>query len=366
MPITAKEPAFFAVKYPNGNYISFDGTSGIKPVPTKDQGCCFYSLDADTPRLKTLMRDMPLRFTDSGPKLGTKAEEPTAVAKGYSLERIEPVMPCRCGDHAGHTHLKGISEIQYAVKGHEALVGAAFDVVKNLRIQAKLPPDGDDMKALALIDSLWNNGAADVERALKEADYLDKEEYTWFLFEPHFYDPVSGENYRGNTDRTARSMAETYSERAKEIIRGEAEAGSLSAAYNLGLALHYLTDLAQPMHAANYANSLLNWRHSGFEEAAETLVPKILKGMDLDLKNPEWKTYDPGARSRDEVLLNLAKESLAIFKGQKMQHALKASDWKGKWKDGYTKPILDETVSLGLRSTVAYLIAWGREAVGRA
>ena len=47
----------------------------------------------------------------------------------------------------------------------------------------------------------------------------------------------------------------------------------------LGIALHYLTDLTQPMHAANIANiyggrrnPLLDWRHSKYEEYAERLT----------------------------------------------------------------------------------------------
>jgi phospholipase C len=65
----------------------------------------------------------------------------------------------------------------------------------------------------------------------------------------HFYDPDTGVNWLGQNAPTAVSEGSLYYQLAREsCLSGDlGEAG-----YTLGLSLHYLTDLTQPMHAANF------------------------------------------------------------------------------------------------------------------
>lgn len=65
----------------------------------------------------------------------------------------------------------------------------------------------------------------------------------------HFYDPDTGKNYKGETSPTAFTEASSHIERAFDGRLGDK--GS-NACYELGLALHYFTDLTQPMHATNF------------------------------------------------------------------------------------------------------------------
>ena len=80
----------------------------------------------------------------------------------------------------------------------------------------------------------------------------------------HFYDPDSGTNWLGHPDPTAVTCGSRYYDLAREsYLNGDfTEAG-----YYLGLSLHYLTDLTQPMHAANFT-WLDSW-HFGYHTAFE-------------------------------------------------------------------------------------------------
>lgn len=80
-----------------------------------------------------------------------------------------------------------------------------------------------------------------------------------FLYLGHFYDPDKGCNWLGGTDATALNAGRRFFSKAIDILRrhaGEA-ADCYEAGYALGLALHFCTDLTQPMHAANY--TALSW-----------------------------------------------------------------------------------------------------------
>jgi Tectonin domain/Ricin-type beta-trefoil lectin domain-like len=84
------------------------------------------------------------------------------------------------------------------------------------------------------------------------------------LWTSHFFDPDSGLNYQGKTDPTALTRGRSFANEALEHYRGD---DLPAAGYALGLALHYLTDLTQPMHAANktlFDSDPMGW-HSAFE-----------------------------------------------------------------------------------------------------
>jgi phospholipase C len=72
----------------------------------------------------------------------------------------------------------------------------------------------------------------------------------WWSWKSHFFDPSTGTNYQGGTDPVAYNEALKYLSSAKSrLAGGDVQRGC----YELGLALHYVTDIMQPMHAANFA-----------------------------------------------------------------------------------------------------------------
>jgi phospholipase C len=83
----------------------------------------------------------------------------------------------------------------------------------------------------------------------------------------HFYDPDTGMNYEGETSPTARTQASAFVSQAVSHLQAGDE---WDGCYELGLALHYMTDVTQPMHVVNYTNlSFPLQRHGNYENYAE-------------------------------------------------------------------------------------------------
>jgi phospholipase C len=131
------------------------------------------------------------------------------------------------------------------------------------------PQDGvlnDDFRD-ALIQGLW-----DADNKASYNDLVWGAVPTW---KSHFYDPDTRTNWTGQTTPTALSEGWRYyhqSQRAFQRERWE------DAGYALGLSLHYVTDLTQPMHAANFT-----WIHSqsfGYHTDFERYVKDTLHLID--------------------------------------------------------------------------------------
>ncbi|HEY5952611.1 MAG TPA: hypothetical protein VIV40_44230 [Kofleriaceae bacterium] len=91
----------------------------------------------------------------------------------------------------------------------------------------------------------------------------------WFTWKSHFYDPSTGTNYLGEDHPVAYDEALGHLATARSRL---AAADVYKGCYELGLALHYATDILQPMHAANYAAT--DWPvnlHSHVEDRAEAI-----------------------------------------------------------------------------------------------
>ncbi|HLZ64238.1 MAG TPA: zinc dependent phospholipase C family protein [Ktedonosporobacter sp.] len=91
---------------------------------------------------------------------------------------------------------------------------------------------------------------------------------TW---KSHFYDPDTQTNWLGEKSPTAIGRATTYYHLSRETYK----AGDMRVAgYSLGLSLHYMGDMTQPMHAANFT-WLSSWQfgyHTAFEAYAKTML----------------------------------------------------------------------------------------------
>ena len=113
----------------------------------------------------------------------------------------------------------------------------------------------------------------------------DKEEKDNYLFYGHFYDPDTGENYRGDTSPTAKTRAQTHYDNAIAALNEENTPSNpnllgdefTDAILDLGRALHYLQDVCEPHHAANKIAGIST--HSAFEAHIEnnidTLMPDV-------------------------------------------------------------------------------------------
>lgn len=122
----------------------------------------------------------------------------------------------------------------------------------------------------------------------------------------HFYDPDTGTNWWGRSTLTAL-------QRGRDLFNAALlnyQAGKVEAAgYALGISLHYLTDLGQPMHAINFTNvSFPLFWHGGFET--------IVLNMQSDCPMPEAQATDDAQNIPDDYFINLARKSKLLFQHQ--------------------------------------------------
>jgi len=138
-----------------------------------------------------------------------------------------------------------------------------------------------------------------VMNGLKDADYKSPwagtQHGSFYMFETHFYNPETKLNYMNNNNTAVHIGSQCFNQSVsvgRHIITlgDDAPEGLYQAAgYLLGLSLHYLTDLTQPMHAANFGNFFgtsypfgdqcpfpnpMDLRHAGFEKYADEVVKK--------------------------------------------------------------------------------------------
>lgn len=89
----------------------------------------------------------------------------------------------------------------------------------------------------------YNNGRRDLPVPASNARIV----FAGTTWESHFFDPDTRKNYEGAESPTAFTETSSHAENARRQGLASAE-----GCYELGLALHYYTDLTQPMHAANF------------------------------------------------------------------------------------------------------------------
>jgi phospholipase C len=117
----------------------------------------------------------------------------------------------------------------------------------------------------------------------------------------HFYDPDTGTNYRGESDKTALNAALDHAARAREL-QGDVR----SSCYELGLSLHFFTDVTQPMHAANFtATARPRALHSNLEGYAMTIQARY--------PAPDWSAQPAG--DLGPFIVQTARDSKASWPG---------------------------------------------------
>lgn len=166
----------------------------------------------------------------------------------------------------------------------------------------------------------------------------------------HFYDPDTGQNYLHISSPTALTRGTKYfHDSVAAYQRGDLR----KAGFKLGLALHYLTDLTQPMHAANYTY-LSSWKwgyHTDFEayvmviqgtiQPPTTFVPSSL-GTEPD---EYFKTAARNSKSRyyDKICTTLTTWSYDKYTPYCKEIANK-----------YAPAILSDAITI----TSQFLVAW--------
>ena len=169
----------------------------------------------------------------------------------------------------------------------------------------------------------------------------------------HFYDPATGKNWLGSSTWTALSQVQKLFWKSLEAYL----AGDMpTAGYNLGLALHYFTDVGQPMHAANFT-FLSSWfpgLHTGFESWVmehQSLVSPPTQYVASSLSN------DPSEHLINNANNSKSKYFDAITPGSLASNFNPITGLSSSQKSTltpYLSPILTDVITL----TSEFLVAW--------
>jgi phospholipase C len=233
-------------------------------------------------------------------------------------------------------------------------------VVESLQMVGTLA--GPEGAAGKLLLQLTNEQQTPLHQGIWDADFNKPwSDYQWAY---HFYNPNTGTNFwpclvRPETCRqTARVWGAKCFVSSLDAYKNEDYA---TAVYQLGLSLHFLTDLSQPMHAANYVANEPNAPdyHQGFESYTikwtNRVRPAPLK-YEQTIDSAAFEGYiDVAARNaleRSKVLVG----SLAI-------EAWKARGVSERWSELYGDPVINASLIDARRVTSQYLLMWIQQAL---
>jgi hypothetical protein len=262
----------------------------------------------------------------------------------------------------------------------------------NDRTHAWLATSGMEVLAKVLADRvpvarllrLWGDVRflAEVLRGLYEADY--EAPYIGVVYSSHFYDPKTRRTWLPFFPApNALTECQKYALQAFGLLNEidwspEADQKTLlRAAYNLGLSLHYFTDLNQPMHAANFCNvighdgktfSPLDKRHKGFEDLAEKRYERHIPDLDnmseTELAELRREVEGLMADSLEKVIISTAEFSRKTWE-EYVEKAAAGKITVGKrgvvlkcdndWSDAETETALRRSFTNGPKAGAAFL-----------
>lgn len=224
------------------------------------------------------------------------------------------------------------------------------------------------------VSEMWDRGFRKIAEGLKGADYWPEwmpDTPFYFMYYYHFFNPDTGGSFAWPAswypDHAVSRGGETFDNSVRLYREGPSKYDE--AFVHLGLSLHYLTDLCQPMHAANFINNPVfgDWRHSGYEKYAEDFVQNRnffrQPGGYPPIRRDEIEDTSPTARG---WLLGVAQQSLATWKevlgpatGKKFiigpgGHVIYLNEWTAAEAD----PSLMRSLWLAPRNTARYLCMW--------
>jgi hypothetical protein len=174
-------------------------------------------------------------------------------------------------------------------------------------------------------------------------------------YKSHFYDASTGKNYMGETTPTALTNGVSFLKQSVAHMQN-GDGDLQQAGYFLGLALHYFTDLTQPMHAANYTylDSVPFGYHTDFEVYTMSVQAALLP-------QPTVTGFQPGAVND---IATLYHTTAASFKASFFAPIIDAHEyfsWKvspGKWQAAVSSllpAILNDSVSATAQLLYLYM-----------
>lgn len=295
------------------------------------------------PRLRLAGTD---RLLSVRPGQGADPEAPLLVD-------FQGLLGCCCGQRNARSAGDGALWNDHT---HDLIVQTATEQI--------LRPLQEHALLVKLLYQLWHrefpgfNWRHTLYHAMRTTDYIlpwaGTLEYGFLFYNDHFYDPATGKNYRGGDTSAVTVGTSTF----RESVRLWREGQHHQAAVNLGRSLHFLTDLTQPMHAANFTNlSYPLAAHAGFEKYAEEQV----------LRHGFFANYPSGTihdlyLTHDNVtdfLIDVARKSKQVYtstlanflEGRRIR-------FNPEWPPAVADPCLKISLLHAPRTVARYLVMW--------
>ena len=237
---------------------------------------------------------------------------------------------------------------------------------------------------------LWSNPVfkQGVVDGLHAADFQDPWRGThvgifYRSFDNHFYDPVRKNNFYENhwtalcDGRRYFNMAVHMGRRMKKLWPDAPDDLIRATAFNLGLSVHFLSDLTQPMHTANFTNyygayfedrnqSSADKRHEGFEEAGDRWVGRNRYPEHYRTRPLESKDVSLDGIADSGTLLTAAAEAVRPVYVQHVQKIAASKkirihedfDYIKEWKDSEASPALELSLLHTPKVIARYFAFW--------
>lgn len=380
-----------------GRYVCAEEGGGRELVANRTAAGAWESFEASFPAEGEGDSRVLVLRAHAGSYVSAAGEVLAAVAstagrdETFTLHPVDSLFEAmgKMEDCCGTVHAPHDGRLMWDDETHRWVLASALAVLEHHR---EWLPEAENVLELWRVQQ-FDTGVTD---GLYDADY--KPEYKGFAgetFSSHFCDPDTGKNFLNFQGATALTEVQRFSASAAQLAASlliDRRAGRrvdgqryYDAGYQLGLALHYFTDLTQPMHAANFANimptlRLDDRRHSGFETYVET----VKKGTDpaskariaeWTLKPSEVSAADFSGVLRFATPVDAARAAAVYAKGVFKSHVRKLMDDHTRLvPDGHGKlrrvidnefgnecdPALELALPAGQKHTAAYLVTWSR------
>lgn len=198
-----------------------------------------------------------------------------------------------------------------------------------------------------------NEWRTELENGIYAADY-ENPYYDNSTFASHFYDPDNGKTYIPFA-KQAKETGAKYFKLAGESYKNK---DMKQAFFYLGLSLHYLGDVNQPMHAANFTN--LSYPQ-GFHSKYENFVDTIKDNYKVTDGNGYWNWKGTNPEDWIHGAAVAAKQDYAgIVNDNTKDWFVKAAvsqEYADKWRAEVT-PMTGKRLMDAQRVTAGYIQLW--------
>jgi phospholipase C len=272
------------------------------------------------------------------------SEPGTAAASPTFTPSPEPT-PTRPGCVPGWDMIERDNERRNT---HLWIVNRSIDMVATL--------NGPQQAAGRFLKDLAVKYVADLHLGIWDADFVPP--YSDLGWAHHFYDPDTGSNFLSCTlfPNDCRETAliwgvKTYNESLAAYAQNDVH----QAVFKLGVALHFLTDVGQPMHAANFtAFHDFPGYHGSFETAAMEFIDRV---------NPPRVPYVQTIDSSDPGDYIKAAARLAKARADIIDRRPTQDLWKFNPKIWHT--VVDPQINGALKDirqvTAQFLLLWTQQ-----